>query len=526
MKRYFGYQFKQAVEELTRKIAKEFGSVTRDIVWSANIPTAGTNVDGDIYFADVADDAILYDIDVQRYVGFAVHEMLHRKYTDFSINSDNSYLDQLHNAVEDAWIEHTGIDAKLTGNISGLLTALIDQIVGEANATVKDWTNPAQYPFIFAVYLRRHLNTYVPVPEGLEPIIHGAALKVEKCKSSKDTMAVAKWIMNQLHALPNTPTKKPGDKPSNKPSEPQSGSGKGEGKGKPSNRLDGNPHPSPGKAGAPKPSQQAREVEPSLHRPDEKAGSGLWNEGAYLGESKQHTRYPWLTEQPTVPARLRYEVKRLFDNSGMEDFQRNRRSGAINVNALHKIGITDKLFQRRHEVEGIDSAVVICLDVSGSMFEDGKHNKKWGVSNRIVQAALTTRALLDALHRSQVATSVITFGSMSAVLKPFGEHPSKTGPKLNGLRPGGSTNDYFAVRYAHRMLLQRPEQRKIAFVITDGIGRAEFVRKQCEAGERLGVTTIGIGIEMKVDKVYPNAIHVNDMAELATVSFKQIKLAM
>lgn len=526
MKRYFGYQFKQAVEELTRKIAKEFFVTVRDIIWSASIPTAGTDTDGDIYFADVADDAILYDIDVQRYVGFAVHEMLHRKYTDFSVRSLDQYLDQLHNAVEDAWIEHSGIDEVLTGNIGGLLTALVDQIVGEANATVTDWTDPRQYPFIFAVYLRRHLNAYVPVPEGLEPIIHGAAQQVADCRSSRDTLKVAEWIMAQLQALPKTPSQNSPTKPSKKPSEGPSKDGQGEGKGEGANRLEGNPHKSPGKAKAPKSGHEAIEVEPKLTVSEEKAGAGSWSEGAYLGEPNLHHRGAWLAEQPAVPARLRYEVKRLFDNSGREDFQRNRRSGSINVSALHKVGVTDKLFQRRHEVEGIDSAVVICLDVSGSMFDDGKVNQKYSRSNRIVQAALTTKALLDALHRSQVATCVITFGSSSAVLKPFGEHPLKTAARLDGLRTGGSTNDYFAVRYAHKLLLQRPEERKITFVITDGVGRAKFVREQCEAGERLGVTTIGVGIEMNVSHIYPNAVNVTDMAELATVSFKQIKLAM
>ena len=171
MKRYRGYQFKQAVEELTRKIAKEFDLNLSHIYWTDGVSTAGTNQYRDIYFADVADDAVLFDIDVQRYVGFAVHELLHQKYTDFGISGENDYIKQLHNACEDAWIEHTGIDANLTGNIDGLLTALLDQIVGEANVTVSDWTDPRQYPFIFAVYLRRHLNCYVPVPDGLAPII-------------------------------------------------------------------------------------------------------------------------------------------------------------------------------------------------------------------------------------------------------------------------------------------------------------------------------------------------------------------
>jgi hypothetical protein len=42
------------------------------------------------------------------------------------------------------------------------------------------------------------------------------------------------------------------------------------------------------------------------------------------------------------------------------------------------------------------------------------------------------------------------------------------------------------------VLLSRPEVRKICFSITDGIGNTSRVRKQCESGARLGITTIGV----------------------------------
>lgn len=527
MKRYHGYQFKQAVESLTRKIAAEMGVKITDIEWVNYLTTAGTNSAGEVYFADVADDAVLHDIDVQRYVGFAVHEMLHQKYTDWSVRSAERYLDQLHNACEDAWIEHTGIDACLTGNIGGLLTALLDQMVGEANATVTDWTDPAQYPFVFAVYLRRHLNVYVPVPDGLEPIIHGATQMIGDCKSSTDTLRVAQWIMDQLKALPQNPEpKKDPAKPAKTPSEAQSGDGQGVGEGEgQSDRLEGNPHQSPGAARAPGDSTEAANVEPKNNRDRKQGGPGSWNEDAALTDPDYYVTNSWLTDQPPVSARLQFEVKRLFDNSGIENFQRNRKSGSINVSALHKVGLTDKVFQRRHEIEGIDSAVVICLDVSSSMSEDGKRNGKYGCSDRIVQAALTSQALLDTLQRAQVATCMLAFGSFTSVIKPFTEHATKAKARIARVRTGGSTNDYFAVRYAHKLLMSRPEQRKLCFVITDGQGKPDLLRKQIATGENLGITTIGVGIELDVGFVYPQSVQVNNAADLAAVSFKQIKLA-
>ena len=368
----------------------------------------------------------------------------------------------------------------------------------------------------------------MPIPEGLEPIIHGAAQMIGDCKSSEDTLRVATWIMDQLKALPQDPEQAPKNapsKPSDGPSETRSGDGQGVGEGKGDSRLAGNPHQSPGSARAPAPGTDANEAEPTLKAPDGKAGMGSWSEDASLTEVGDHVHPSWIEDHPQVSARLRYEVKRLFDNSGLEDFQRNRKSGSVNVSALHKVGLTDKLFQRRHEVEGIDSAVVICVDVSGSMFDDGKHHPKYNVSNRIIQASLTAQALIDTLQRSQVATCVLTFGSNTAVLKPFGEHATKARSKIAGLNVGGNTNDYFAVRYAHKLLLNRPEQRKICFVITDGQGKPQMVKEQCSVGERLGITTIGVGIELDVSGVYPQAVAVKDASDLAGVSFKQIKLA-
>jgi hypothetical protein len=152
MKRYKGNEFRLAVENLTYKAAQLLKVAVSKIIWG-DIPTAGTTKSKRIYFCDVADDAVMNDIDVQRYVGFAVHELLHQKYTDFNVGGANHYVDTMHNAVEDAWIEHSAIKDELTGNIGNLLSAVIEQIVNKAMAEVQDWTDPAQYPFIFAVAL-------------------------------------------------------------------------------------------------------------------------------------------------------------------------------------------------------------------------------------------------------------------------------------------------------------------------------------------------------------------------------------
>jgi cobalamin biosynthesis protein CobT len=223
-----------------------------------------------------------------------------------------------------------------------------------------------------------------------------------------------------------------------------------------------------------------------------------------------------------IPAKLRYEVKRLFDDSGLSDFTRNRKAGVVNVHALPTVAMgNDRVFKRRLEVEGVDSAVVICLDVSGSMFDVETYRPV----PLIGPAVQTCRALLETLDAAGVKTAVLCFGSQISVPKGFTKNARQANALLGTVKQGGNTNDYAAVRYAHQMLAQRSEHRKITFVITDGYGKPDAVIQQVASGKALGITTIGIGIGTDVTPIYGQAVTVRDIADLGNASFKQIKLA-
>jgi cobalamin biosynthesis protein CobT len=269
------------------------------------------------------------------------------------------------------------------------------------------------------------------------------------------------------------------------------------------------------------------EVEPTNHAPEESSGTGSYCEDSGLCDANHHAnikRYPdsRFTILPTVPAKLRYEVKRLFENSGLSEFQRNRKAGSVNVHALPTVAMGgERLFKRRQETEGVDSAVCIVLDVSGSMFKDYGNPD----AQRMTAAIQTTAALLDTLHRAGVATCVLTFGDETAILKPWDMSHKKVNDLLVRMDVGGGSNDYFAIRYGHGLLMQRHEQRKVMFVITDGDGNKYQAKTQVEVGERLGITTIGVGIQYNVSDVYANNVNVKTIEDLGSASFKQIKLA-
>ena len=238
MKTYRGYEFKRAVVTLIHKVCSDLGLRPVEVQWDGGTQTACINQSGSVRLANVKDDAVLTQGDLMRYVGMAVHELLHWMYTDFDAvrqaYSHGQYVAQLHNALEDAWIEGKGIKAGLTGNIEELLSALINGMVAEGLAYKNrrgegiDWSDPVQYPFVLAVYGRKHAKIKVPLALGLDPIFAEAVKRLNTCGNSWDTLEVAKWVFDQLNNVNTKPEDEPIQPPTN-PTPPSDDEGDDEG---------------------------------------------------------------------------------------------------------------------------------------------------------------------------------------------------------------------------------------------------------------------------------------------------------
>jgi len=198
--KYFGWEFKPALTAAIHKIASDLSLSTVKVVFRPDIPTAAIDRQGTIYITNIADDAVLTRADLEQYTGFALHELLHWKYTTFGAIDRNAvdYLLQLHNALEDAFIENFAVSRKLTGNVEQLLTTLINRMATEANAEVSDWSDPRQYPFALAVYARKHGTVPVPLAKGLEPLFDEACVRLTSCASTYQTWEVAQWLFKEL----------------------------------------------------------------------------------------------------------------------------------------------------------------------------------------------------------------------------------------------------------------------------------------------------------------------------------------
>jgi Mg-chelatase subunit ChlD len=180
------------------------------------------------------------------------------------------------------------------------------------------------------------------------------------------------------------------------------------------------------------------------------------------------------------------------------------------------------VFTRRFERDGIDSAAVLVLDMSGSMSSDLADNIR-----KMDCAAACTWALAETLIQAGVDVAILGFDNDLFRIRDFGSTPAlKTRAALERIRTGGSTNDYAAIRLAHQMLLRHHATRRVAFVLGDGIGDRANAARQVKQGENLGITTIGVGIGYDVRGVYgAGSVRVDRPADLGTVAFRQIKAA-
>jgi uncharacterized protein YegL len=530
----YGWELRTAIEQALPRITQALDIASVSVIWNPQATTASIDNYGIIYLPMVADDAVIGRTLVVRYVGYIVHELLHRKYTDFKVRGKTDYIARMHNAVEDVWIEREAVRSGLLGNIEALLGGLISGIVDEALAQKIDWANPAQFPFSFAVFGRQYAAKKIPIPHNLLPIYNAANARIDACKSSTDTLAVAQWIIDQIQQQDNKPQdRKPqageqgdgtprqsdqqgqdgqqGDQQGQDAGQDSEGDGAGQGDDQGDDVPDaGKSKPMGGKHDKP------IEVEPGIAKQKGNGNRGTYSRDQTVLRDEAHIRggVQMIIDTAAVSARLTMDIRKMFENSASDDWQMHRRTGSIDTRALAVGGAN--MFKRRLENAGIDSSVVILLDVSASMF--GMPN-----SALINPAAGACIALMSALDSAGVESALLSFGSEVSTIKPFGKNSKRAASLLPRLGDGGGTNDYTALLHAHSLLHTRQTARKVCFVLTDGEGNTRDTKAQATSGENLGITTIGIGIQHDVSHVYKHAIKVNRAADLGKAMFSKIK---
>lgn len=489
MKSFRGFEVRDAIDHTIRRARSLFRP--GDDRWNpVRFQGSGAYTDGNlITLPNFLDDALIPYDEFRRLQAYALHELGHVVFSKFGPKYffNDTFLSRMHNAVEDIWMEGQIVKSGIVPGSGDLFHELGEHCMEGP----VDWTNPHNIAFALVCFGRGLHSDWSP---RLNPIFAGAMPMIETSTGTADNMVIAKWIVDQLRLPP------PEDSPA--PSQPSDGDDDGA-------SDDIGPIPEDGDQNA-----GGVPIEPQF---DTSAGTlpssrreKVIKERAFLNESRNNF------VDTNVSGRLRYDVRRLFEKTDHYGWEAGYRSGTLNSNRLAVHQISGNVFKRRYDDEGIDSAVVLLVDLSSSME---------GTVHALVSAVYAVGASLAAAN---VPTAVVAFANSHAVMKSFTEPWKRFAPKLRKFEPQGSTYDYDALCFAQKLLRGRSESRRVVFAFTDGEGHSpESVTAQVKSGERLGIPTIGVGIGYDVQGVYgPNSVRVDKVADLASVALNQIKLAV
>ena len=234
-----------------------------------------------------------------------------------------------------------------------------------------------------------------------------------------------------------------------------------------------------------------------------------------------------LTEADILEARqasmaLRTRLQGLLQTKILARASSGRR-GRLDTGQLNRLAVSDpRLFRTKAERTGIDTAVHILLDCSGSMVR------------RIRLACCSCYAVASALEASKINVAVTAFpssqlpnGSYSTVSTVI-THGQKVHASLD-LAPAGGTPMGEALWWVMQNMLPLSERRKLILVVTDGEPDSlECATQAIEQGEKAGFEIYGIGITSPgINVLLPGrSAVVNSMAELAPAMFALLEGAI
>ncbi len=190
------------------------------------------------------------------------------------------------------------------------------------------------------------------------------------------------------------------------------------------------------------------------------------------------------------------------------------RRGALHTGSLHKLQTGNpRIFRKEAEQAGLNTAVHILLDVSGSM-----SGAPIALARQICFAV--AKALENIQGVNPAVTAFPATASTSSVF-PIMRHGQKV-PNSFDINASGGTPLAAALWWVMQTMLPLREQRKIILIITDGVPDSTHAARQAlHIAQKLGFEVYGVGIrDDHIAQLLPQTSRViNDLSGLAPAMF-------
>ena len=197
------------------------------------------------------------------------------------------------------------------------------------------------------------------------------------------------------------------------------------------------------------------------------------------------------------------------------------RRGNLHANSLHRLQVGNaRVFQKESVQPGLNTAVHILLDVSGSMA-----GAPINFANRACFAVATALS-----HIRGVTPAVTAFPAVTETnsVFPIMRHGQAV-PDMFDLRASGGTPLAGAVWWVLQTMLPLKERRKMILVITDGMPDNPLAANNAiGVAQKLGFEVYGLGIrDEHITHLLPHTSKVvNDLPDLVPAMFAMLQAAL
>jgi cobaltochelatase CobT len=220
-------------------------------------------------------------------------------------------------------------------------------------------------------------------------------------------------------------------------------------------------------------------------------------------------------------ARLSARLQGLVQASRMDRPRPVRSGRRLDTRRLHRVAVADeRIFARRAHRIAPDTAVHLLVDLSGSMHTT-VHRSDGSITTRTesaLESALALALALDRIPGVTVAATALpgTAGRPDRVTRMVRHDQSPracAGAFIQAAR--GGTPMAQALWYAAADLLACREERRMVVVLTDGEpDDPPEVLRLLALCRQAGIETVGVGIGIRVQHLFPTAIEVSEAKDL------------